>query len=162
MLHGSLRQVSSRGEQCGSVLSAHKGVGSSQPADSGHQSCTMVLILSSTLAPVSPQCFREGTSSPWGPCPVWGMSGFSGMGWFGRLHALLCAWQRVSWSVSPTSIAHCRPWEYYFPAAGWSLGTCSHWLQSYSSGSSLAILESRMKVFSSTTKSRGLACSAVC
>lgn len=34
MLRGSLRQVSSRGEQCGSVLLAHKGVGRSQSADS--------------------------------------------------------------------------------------------------------------------------------
>lgn len=34
MLRGSLRQVSSRGKQCVSVLSAHKGVGRSQPAAS--------------------------------------------------------------------------------------------------------------------------------
>lgn len=89
MLRGSLRQVSSRGEQWGSVLLAHKGVGRSQPADSEQQSCTTVLILSSTLAPASPQRFRTGAVS-WraqadhGTHVQCGMSGFCGVGWFGR------------------------------------------------------------------------------
>lgn len=62
----------------------------------GQQSCTMVLILSSMLAPASPQHFRAGAVS-WraqavhgahGQC---GMSGFSGEGWFGRApHLAVC------------------------------------------------------------------------
>lgn len=166
MLRGSLRQVSSRGEQCGSVLSAHKGVGRSQPADSlGNRATPWCLafppplhlqVLSVSGQELFPGGHKQTMSSV-------ACLGFSGVGWFGRApHFAVCMAEGEVEQCPPTSSARCWPWEYYFPAAGWSLETCSHWLQSCSSGSSLATLESRMKVFSSTMQSRGLVCSTVC
>lgn len=104
----------------------------------------------------------EGKSSPWGPVSSVGYLSFLEQGGLGGLPASLHAWQRARRAVSPASSALDRPWEYYFPAAAWSLETWPHWLQSYSCGLSSATLESRTRDFILTVQSKGLACDAVC
>lgn len=104
MLRGSLRQVSSRGEQCGSVLSAHTGVGRSQPAASlGSRAapwCSAfppplhLQVLSVSGQELFPGGHKQTMSSV-------ACLGFLERGGLGGLHTLLCAWQRVKLSSVP-------------------------------------------------------------
>lgn len=164
MLRGSPGQVSSGGEQHGSMLSARKGAGRSQPANflgsratPGCLSFPSPLYLQ-VLSLSGQDPFPGGHEQPTGARVQYGMSVFSGGAGLGWLLALLHAWQRRGEPCPQQAGLVNRPWEYYFPAAAQSLETWPHWPQSYSCGLSLATLESRIRDFSLTVQSRGLAC----
>lgn len=107
MLRGSLTQVSSREEQCGSVLSAHKDVGRSQPADSlGNRAAPWCLSFPpplhlQVLSISGQELFPGGHKQPMGPMSNVACLGFLEQGGLGWLHTLLYAWQRVRLSSVP-------------------------------------------------------------
>lgn len=74
----------------------------------------MVLILSSTLAPASPQHFRQelfpgGHKQITGPMSSVACLGFLEWGGLGGLHTLLCAWLRVRLSSVPNKQRSLQP-----------------------------------------------------
>lgn len=108
MLPGSLRQVSSRGEQCGSVLLAHKGIGRSQPADSlGSRATPWCLAFPpplhlQVLSVSGQELFPGGHKQTMSSVACLGFLEWDGLG---ELHILLCAWQRVRLSSVPQQAA---------------------------------------------------------
>lgn len=97
MSRGSLGQVRSGGEQRESVLSACRGAGRSQPAESpGGRAIPGCLPFPSplhlrVLSLSAQEPLPGGQEQPMGACVRYGMSGCSGAGWFGRApHFTVC------------------------------------------------------------------------